>query len=129
MNGAHATRAIPRPDISHKANGNQQSGRAAPRPLPRNFRRFAFNRERLPRPEDYYASEGVRLLGAGGWRSALCPFHNDTKPSLRVFLETGAFRCMACGAHGGDVLAFHMQRHGLRFIDAAKTLGAWEAAK
>jgi hypothetical protein len=33
---------------------------------------------------------------------------------------------MACGKHGGDVLAFHMQRYGLRFQDAAKQLGAWE---
>ena len=33
---------------------------------------------------------------------------------------------MTCGAKGGDVLAFHMQRHGLRFIEAARALGAWE---
>jgi hypothetical protein len=33
---------------------------------------------------------------------------------------------MACCAKGGDVLAFHMQRYGLSFIDAAKALGAWE---
>jgi hypothetical protein len=47
-------------------------------------------------------------------------------PSLRKRIETGAFYCMVCGAHGGDVLAFHMQRHGrLRFIDAARALGAW----
>ena len=46
-----------------------------------------------------------------------------------MFFNTGAFRCMVCGAKGGDVLAFYMLRHGLRFIDAAKALGAWEAAK
>jgi len=33
---------------------------------------------------------------------------------------------MACGVRGGDVLAFHMQRHEMRFADAAKSLGAWE---
>jgi len=97
--------------------------------MPSNFQRFAFNRERLPNPADYFAAEGVELLGRGRWRSALCPFHADTKPSLRVLFESGGFRCMACGAHGGDVLAFHMQRHGLRFIDAAKALGAWEPAR
>jgi hypothetical protein len=32
---------------------------------------------------------------------------------------------MACGAKGGDVLAFHMQLNGLGFIAAAKSLGAW----
>lgn len=97
-----------------------------PRLMPGNYQRFACNRNRLPHPVDYYAGEGVRLLGSGDWRNALCPFHKDTNPSLRVFFETGAFRCMVCGARGGDVLAFHIQRHGLRFIDAAKALGAWE---
>ena len=111
MPGANATRAT------------TQSAR----PMPGNFQRFAFNRERLPHPADFYAGEGVKLLGTGGWRNALCPFHKDTKPSMRVFFESGAFRCMVCGAHGGDVLAFHMLRHGLRFIEAAKALGAWEA--
>jgi hypothetical protein len=111
MAGANATRATTQ----------------APRPMPGNFQRFAFNRERLPQPADFYADEGVKLRGSGGWRDALCPFHKDTKPSMRVFFESGAFRCMVCGAHGGDVLAFHMQRYGLRFIDAAKALGAWEA--
>jgi hypothetical protein len=48
---------------------------------------------------------------------------------LRVFFESGAFRCMACGARGGDVLAFFMQRHGVPFIAAAKALGAWEATR
>ena len=84
-----------------------------------------FERERLPDPLAYFDQTGLRLLGRGAWRSALCPFHDDHNPSLRVNAETGAFRCMACGAHGGDVLAFHRQRHGLGFKDAARSLGAW----
>ena len=99
------------------------------RPMPGNYQRFAFNRELLPRPANYYTAEGVKLLGGSGWRDALCPFHKDTKPSMRVFVETGAFRCMVCGAHGGDVLAFHMLRHGLRFVESAKALGAWEPTR
>jgi len=97
--------------------------------MPANFKEFAFNRHLLPHPADYFAGEGVKLLGNGRWRDALCPFHKDTKPSLRVFFESGAFRCMACGAHGGDVLAFHMQRHGMWFVEAAKALGAWGAVR
>ena len=97
--------------------------------MPGNFRRFAFNRRLLPKPADYYAGEGVCLRGRGAWRDALCPFHPDTNPSLRVHIETGAFRCMVCGARGGDVLAFHMKRHGLRFSEAAKSLGAWAPAR
>lgn len=88
--------------------------------------RFHFFRENLPSPSEYYESEGIPLKGQGQWRDAVCPFHQDTKPSLRVRLETGAFRCMVCGAHGGDVLAFHRQRHGLGFVEAARALGAWK---
>lgn len=95
----------------------------------RGAQRFAFNRDRLPPPPEFYAVEGVKLLGGGGWRNALCPFHKDTRPSMRVFFSTGAFRCMVCGTKGGDVMAFYMLRHGVQFIDAAKALGAWEAVK
>lgn len=90
---------------------------------------FAFKRDRLPNPAEYYHEQGLKLIGGGEWKSAVCPFHNDTKPSLRVRLDTGGFRCMVCGAHGGDVLAFHMQRYGLRFIEAARVLGAWEESR
>jgi hypothetical protein len=89
----------------------------------------AFRRDRLPNAAEYYAEQELKLIGGGEWKSGVCPFHKDTKPSLRVRLDTGGFRCMVCGAHGGDVLAFHMQRHGLRFIDAVRALGAWETAR
>jgi hypothetical protein len=94
-----------------------------------NPRHFAFKRDRLPNPADYYRAQGLKPIGGGEWRSAVCPFHDDTRPSLRVRLDTGGFRCMVCGAHGGDVLAFHMKRHGLAFIEAAKALGAWESER
>ena len=101
----------------------------ATRPMPSNFQRFEFNRDLLPNPAAFYANEGVKLLGTGDWRKALCPFHGDMKPSLSVRFETGAFKCHSCGTHGGDVLAFYMQRYGVRFIVAAKALGAWEVAR
>jgi DNA primase len=87
---------------------------------------FGFKRNLIPNPVEYFHEQGMKLFGGGEWKSAICPFHNDTKPSLRVRLDTGGYRCMVCGAKGGDILAFHMQRHGLRFIEAAKALGAWE---
>lgn len=87
--------------------------------------RGRFRRERLPAPLQYFESAGLRLIGRGPWRSALCPFHADTHPSLRVNVETGAWRCMACGEKGGDVLAFHRSRHGLGFEKAARDLGSW----
>jgi len=88
-----------------------------------------FERERLPEPCGYFENAGLRLIGRGLWRSALCPFHADHNPSLRVNSHTGAFRCMACGAHGGDVLAFHRMLHGLSFVQAARDLGAWQGAR
>ena len=88
--------------------------------------RSRFRRDRLPDPARYFDVQGLNLAGPGQWKSGLCPFHKDSKPSLRVRLDTGAFRCMACGAHGGDLLAFHMLRNGLRFQEAARELGAWE---
>jgi len=91
----------------------------------RGHKAFAFKRDHLPSPAGYFAQQGLKLTGGGEWKTALCPFHSDHKPSLRVRLDSGGFRCMVCGAHGGDVLDFHRQRHGLSFIDAAKQLGAW----
>lgn len=88
--------------------------------------KFPFKRNLLPPPAKYFQSQGLKISGGGAWKNALCPFHNDTKPSLRVRLDTGGFRCMVCGAKGGDVLAFHMRRHGLRFQEAVRQLGAWE---
>lgn len=91
--------------------------------------RFGFRRDLLPSPNEYLKLQGVKLTGAGAWRNAVCPFHDDTRPSLRVRIETGAFRCMVCGAHGGDVLAFHMLITGLPFKRAAQALGAWEVER
>lgn len=90
-------------------------------------RRAHLNRALLPSPASYYTEwAGLKLTGGGSWRTALCPFHADSRPSLRINTQTGGFCCMVCEAKGGDVLAFHMQRHGLGFVDACKALGAWE---
>jgi DNA primase len=92
---------------------------------PPTTRRGRLVRERLPDPAKFFEGEGLRLTGGGEWRSARCPFHQDHAPSLRVCIDGGAFRCMACGAKGGDVIAFYRLRHGVGFIDACRALGAW----
>jgi DNA primase len=84
-----------------------------------------FERARLPAPAEYYARAGLALAGRGAWRSARCPWHDDTRPSLRVHVETGAYRCMVCGARGGDVLDHYRTRTGATFVEAARALGAW----
>lgn len=96
---------------------------------PRNGKRFAFNRQLLPTPLAYLAMYQLPAKGHGVWRDMLCPFHDDSNASLRFNSDKGAFKCMACGAKGGDILAFHMQRTGLSFIAACKDLGAWVEAE
>jgi CHC2 zinc finger len=86
-----------------------------------------FRHDLLPPPSLYYPQHGMKLIGRGAWRSAICPFHDDRKPSLRIQAATGAFRCMVCGEKGGDVLEFHRRRYSLGFVAAAKDLRAWEA--
>ncbi len=64
-------------------------------------------------------------MGRGEWRSIVCPFHDDRRPSLRMHMQWGSYRCMACGAKGGSVLAFHRQLRGIDFVEAARELRAW----
>lgn len=85
-----------------------------------------FRRDLLPNPAKYYREQGLKLTGGGEWKNTKCLFHDDNRPSLGVRLDSGGFRCRVCGAHGGDVLSYHMQRYGLSFKDAAKELGAWK---
>ena len=85
-----------------------------------------FSRKLLPLSIPYYETQGIKLkTGGSAWQDAICPFHPDTKPSLRINTERGSYRCMVCGARGGDVLAFHQHKHGLNFVEACKQLGAW----
>jgi len=94
----------------------------------RTGQRFGLNRSLLPPAIEYYRdSNSMKLIGTGEWRSSLCPFHDDSQPSLRINIKGGGYKCMVCEAKGGDVIAFHMARHGLAFVDACKALGAWEA--
>jgi len=83
-----------------------------------------FIRDRLPESASYFDTEDVRLIGPGRWKAGPCHFHGGSD-SLRVNTQSGGWCCMACGAKGGDVLAYHMQRHGLGFVEAARELGAY----
>ena len=86
---------------------------------------MAFDRERLPDALSYYESVGLTFRERKGkWRTTRCDFHGGSD-SMRVNSSTGAFVCMSCGVHGGDVLSFEMQLTGADFVTAAKALGAW----
>ncbi|MDF1793401.1 MAG: DNA primase [Thalassobaculaceae bacterium] len=54
---------------------------------------------------------------------SLCPFHNDSKPSLSIVDDKGFYHCFACGAHG-DVFKFLMENDGLKFMEAVEQVAA-----
>jgi DNA primase len=54
------------------------------------------------------------------WRG-ICPFHNDTKPSLYVSQPKQIFKCFACGK-AGNVFSFVQEYEKLSFIEAVKKL-------
>ena len=83
-----------------------------------------FIKDRLPDAHSYFESEDVHLVGPGQWKTGPCHFHGGSD-SMRVNVRTGGWVCMNCMAKGQDVLAFHMQRHGLDFVAAARQLGAY----
>ncbi|MEC7118671.1 MAG: CHC2 zinc finger domain-containing protein [Pseudomonadota bacterium] len=92
----------------------------------RTANRFGLNRSLLPTPLEYYRdTHSMRLVGTGEWCTTLCPFHDDKTPSLRINIRNGAFKCFVCEAKGGDIIAFHMKRNNLPFIQACKELGVW----
>ncbi len=66
-----------------------------------------FQKALLSSVPEYFRTHQIKLIDGGEWRSALCPFHTNTKPSLRVRIENRAFRCLTCDAKEGDILAFH----------------------
>ena len=86
---------------------------------------MTFDRRNLPEPVGYYEAAGLVFRERKGkWRTTRCEFHGGSD-SMRINTDSGAFACMACGASGGDVLAYEMQATGAEFIDACKALGAW----
>jgi hypothetical protein len=85
---------------------------------------MGFDHNRLPDAASYFEGQDLRLSARGKWRTTECRFHGGSD-SMRINMATGGWCCMACDAKGGDVLAYHMQAHGLEFVEAARQLGAW----
>ena len=86
------------------------------------------DRQSLLPPLRYLKAHGLLdQIRHGKWVSVRCPAHKsgtEANPSLRINLTDGHFRCMACGASGGDIVALHRLITGLGFIEAVRDLGA-----
>jgi len=63
----------------------------------------------------------TEIKGSGRVKIAMCPFHEETQPSLRIYTDTNTFHCFSC-KRGGDVIAFVMELKGIKFKEAARYL-------
>lgn len=63
----------------------------------------------------------IPLSKKGANLEAICPFHTDTKPSLKVNDAKGMYKCFACGA-GGDAITFVKEFKRIEFVDALREI-------
>ena len=62
-----------------------------------------------------------RYLELNKNNKALCPFHNDHKPSLSVSPQKQIFKCFVCETKGGAI-QFIMQKENITYPQAIETL-------
>lgn len=64
-------------------------------------------------------SSYIPLIKKGKNYLGVCPFHNDSNPSLTVSYEKQIYKCFSCGA-SGNVFTFVKEYEGISFIEAVK---------
>ena len=81
------------------------------------------DRERIrdANPIEQVVGKYVDLVQKGRVFKGLCPFHDDSNPSMDVDPDRGTFKCWACN-EGGDVFAFIQKRYNLDFLEAMEHL-------
>lgn len=67
-------------------------------------------------------SEYIPLVQKGKNYFGVCPFHNDTNPSMSVSREKQIYKCFSCGA-SGNAFNFIMDYDHIEFKEAIKVLG------
>ncbi len=63
----------------------------------------------------------IQLRRQGRNYVGLCPWHDDSRPSLQVNPERQSFKCWVCDI-GGDVFSFIMKMEGVEFREALQML-------
>jgi DNA primase len=66
-------------------------------------------------------SRSIRLRRQGRIYVGLCPWHDDSRPSLQVNPDRQSWKCWVCNV-GGDVFSFVMKREGIDFPEALRIL-------
>ena len=64
-----------------------------------------------------FQSFGVKLTKKGRSYMGLCPWHNDTNPSLSVDRDQGLYNCFGCGERG-DIFTLTRKMRGIEFKEA-----------
>lgn len=87
------------------------------------FRSSPDTKERVKQAIDIVELVGrhVTLRRQGRVYVGLCPWHDDTRPSLQVNPERQSFKCWVCDI-GGDVFSFAMKMDGVTFPEALAML-------
>ena len=63
----------------------------------------------------------LQLRREGRNYKALCPWHDDTRPSLHINPERQSFKCWVCNL-GGDIFSFMMKMENVEFPEALAML-------
>jgi len=84
-----------------------------------------FDHLHLPSPASYYSVQFPGISTNRKLVKVICPFHDDTRPSLSINLEEGWYKCHACGEGGGGIIKFHMARYSLSYKQTIKELEAF----
>lgn len=66
-------------------------------------------------------SEYIQVLPDGTGFKSVCPFHNDTNPSMKISPNKKIFKCFSCGA-GGNVIQFVSRYEKIGFTEAVSKL-------
>lgn len=66
--------------------------------------------------------EHIKLEKKGNDYKGICPFHNDTNPSLSVSPSKKVFKCFSCGV-SGNAVGFIQRYKNLSFPQAIKYVG------
>ena len=85
-------------------------------------KKMHFDKQDIQKLKDLPIESVAQRLGLGlSHHKALCPFHDDTHPSLSFSVAKNSFRCFVCGAHGSTI-DIAMQVLGKPFAEACEWL-------
>ncbi len=77
-------------------------------------------KSRLPIEE--LVGQYCQIKKKGSGFVCVCPFHQDTHPSMQISPDKGIAYCFACSS-GGDIFSFYQKIEGVDFRQALKDLG------